>query len=178
MVIDPHTLADTQNLPAVGADASGQDSSLGWPSHTLYRPSRGQGQKMVTITKDPEEPEPESPIDFLGAITVEEAPPPPPQWVTPLMTIVVPAGCLRFVPVQFSTKQNDQWVVNRSFSARPAREWIIPNCLMRVKKANLYVPVLNLGKQPLRWGKSSLTTVELLEGRLSNLSDEPSVSIM
>ena len=61
VVIDPHTLADTQNLPAVGADASGQDSSLGWPSHTLYRPSRGQGQKMVTITKDPEEP-----IDFLG----------------------------------------------------------------------------------------------------------------
>ena len=173
VVIDPHTLADTQNLPAVGADASGQDSSLGWPSHTLYRPSRGQGQKMVTITKDPEEPEPESPIDFLGAITVDEAHPPPPQWVTPLMTIMVPAGCLRFVPVQFSTKQNDQWVVNRSFSARPAREWIIPNCLMRVKKANLYVPVLNLGKQPLRWGKSSrLTTVEPLEGRLSNLPDE------
>ncbi|XP_057376131.1 uncharacterized protein LOC130697026 [Daphnia carinata] len=72
-------------------------------------------------------------------------------------TTILPAMSLAFIPAQergitgalFSNSKKQLWVVNRSFSAKPGNEWIIPNCLLPNLGNTLYIPVINPSMKPI-----------------------------
>ena len=158
-----NTPVDARHTSAGRAGANGRAPSLGWPSHTLCRPSRGQKQEMSTIAGEPSKLQClESPLDFLGAVTVDKAPPTS-QWTSAFKGKVALPGRSRFVPVRRPPKRSDK-LVNRSSSARSARKCMKPTRL-RVRRGKSYIPLINLGRQ-LRWDKGRRPTKgELLDGR-------------
>lgn len=63
---------------------------------------------------------------------------------------VIPARSMRLVQTDVQSTIGEDWVITRSFSSRPSREWIVPNGLMRVFKNGLHIPVVNLSNQLLK----------------------------
>lgn len=93
---------------------------------------------------------------------------------------VIPPGGMRFIATDVCCKTGETWVVTKSFSSCPSREWIIPNCVVKASKRALYIPVVNLSNQSLQWNKGSpLAAVELLQEPLVqlNMDDDASLRI-
>ncbi|KAI9553758.1 hypothetical protein GHT06_019016 [Daphnia sinensis] len=110
--------------------------------------ARAGGLKLSDLKKDTSETESN---DWLAACMmpekeVEQAP----RSLTVQKTTILPAQSLVFVQVGPSetgkgTNENSdqEFIINRTYSARPGKEWVIPSSLITHNEAGLFVPVLN-----------------------------------
>ena len=146
----------------------------------VYRPLRGLSPQLDPISEDLST-ELEITSDdqhFLGVISLglENDAPITPRYARTSKDFVLPAQSMRLLPTDVSTIEGEEWVVSKSFSSRPSREWIIPNGLLKAIGKKLYVPVVNLSNQSLKWTKGSeLAMVEKLSGPVTILEEDSAV---
>ena len=101
----------------------------------VYRPLRGLSPQLDPISED-RSTELEITSDdqhFLGVISLglENDAPITPRYARTSKNFVLPAQSMRLLPTDVTTIEGEEWVVSKSFSSRPSREWIIPNGLLK-----------------------------------------------
>ncbi len=90
-------------------------------------------------------------------------------WAKVKETTVIPANCMREIKVNANfcdelDRNQKSWIVEKTQSSAPGREWMVSNCIVNEEKACLSVPVVNLSGHALRWAKGrSLVKVKVLE---------------
>ena len=85
------------------------------------------------------------------------------RWLKSANGIVVPPGSLGFIAAVTNGKVEGDPLVHRAHSSQPGREWVVPNCVLPVCEELVHVPVLNIGRRPLRWVPGNpLATMEVL----------------
>ena len=110
-----------------------------------------------TVVNEPKQEDP----TYLATIDVEEVSSRYHQkdyeWLVVHSSTVIPPGSLQFISTKIcSTIGNGHdWHVEKSYSAHPKCEWIVPQCVVKSKKDKLLIPVVNLSRQPLKWNQGS-----------------------
>ena len=155
--------SSVREIPALGLGLQSD-----WPVFGASRNSRCSTYQRTLdpiVEEVPESSLPDSFGSFLGSIFLDNDIPasPIPFYANVRKRTVLPPGGMRFVRTDVPCTIGDVWVVTKSFSSQPSREWIIPNCLVTASKRALHIPVVNLSNQPLQWNEgNALATVELL----------------
>jgi len=83
--------------------------------------------------------------------------------------VLLPPATLAFIRVQIQSEFGDHWLVDRTTSACPQAQWVIPNCLVNTSEDGTYVPMINLSPNPL-WcfPGDLLATMEPLSQEVAN----------
>ncbi len=94
------------------------------------------------------------------------------MWTKVKKTTVIPANCIASDDVcevnidshdEFDRNQ-ESWIVEKTQSSAPGREWVVPNCIITTKKGRISIPVVNVSGHPLRWVKGrALVKVQVME---------------
>lgn len=147
----------------------------------IYRPSQQFPRSLDPIAEDPVDNLESDSIatiseeeSFFRAITLgsDDETTCAPHYARVSKHVIIPANSMRFLQADVPTIKGEEWVVSKSFSSRPSREWIIPNGLLKAFGKKLYLPVLNLTNKALKWAKGSvLAPVEKLTGPVTFLEE-------
>lgn len=160
-----------------GTHLTGQRPLLERPS-LVYCPSRGLSRHLDPISKVPVA-EVDTPLEeenFSISLGLDVADTCLPRYARVLKHSVIPPRSMRFLATDVSTIKGEEWVVSKSFSSRPSREWIVPNVLLKSHGKTLYVPVINLSNRSLQWARDSeLAPVERLEVHATAVEENPVV---
>lgn len=96
--------------------------------------------------------------DWLAACMMPEEDKSLSNHLTVRKATVVPAKTLAFIQMDMTSperktigKEEHQFIINRTYSARPGREWIIPSSLITEQEDGLFVPILNLTSRNIRF---------------------------
>ncbi len=169
-------VADGDAQQVVFPTAPGRCLQSDWPVSVAPRSERCSTypRTLEPIAEEvPETSLPDEYLDFLGSISLNDDLPIPssPFYAHVKKRTVLPPGGMRFIVTDVPCTAGDVWVVTKSFSSQPSREWIIPNCLVTASKKALCIPILNLSNQPLQWNEgNTLAAVELLQNTVVPLN--------
>ena len=113
------------------------------------------GLKLADLKKSTAE---EETTDWLAACLMPEDEASLSNHPTVRKVTIVPAQSLAFVQMNVAASGNGSVegeerhiIVNRTYSARPGREWVIPSSMISQHEDGLYVPILNPTSKPIRF---------------------------
>ncbi len=140
------------------------------------------GLKLSDLKKNALESET---TDWLAAYMMPEGEESLANQLTVRKVTFVPAKSLAFIQTEMKTPerktigQEGSFIVNRTYSARPGREWIIPSSLITEQEAGLFVPILNLASKDIRFyaGEELVETETAIELKMPESTEESLCSI-